>query len=395
MARSSGPTIEGMPSFHASIAFGWGPQTGASGSAQRAQDRVDQDEGQQDEDEEAGEDDAGQCLRRRSPRRSCGGRDRRPGSRRGAVSGVCGTKGQKARRPKIVSSAGSRVSIESAAQATPIAAIGPRPEVPLTLAIIRQSRAAITVSGRGEDRRAGRFQRRPHRLVLVGGVVQLLAVAGDQQQRVVGPGAQHQHRHDRARLAVDRDPELGQPVADRAREHLREQHRRQRDEEEHRRAVDHDQEEDHQADRGQQQGAVDAFEDFDRVGGEAGAAGDLHLEAAAGVGDLFAPELDRVEDPFALAVALDVGGDDRRLAVLGADRADEGFVAAGLAGDGAESGCRSRARPTASLLRLRRSPGCPGACRRRPRWRRRGQPRGSASRSSSRRLRRSCAGRRR
>jgi hypothetical protein len=59
---------------------------------------------------------------------------------------VCGTKGQKARRPKIVNSAGSRVSIESAAQAMPIAAIGPRPEVPLTLAIIRQSRAAITVA---------------------------------------------------------------------------------------------------------------------------------------------------------------------------------------------------------------------------------------------------------
>ncbi len=64
----------------------------------------------------------------------------------GAVSGVCGTKGQKARRPKIVSSAGSRVSIESAAQAMPIAAIGPRPAVPLTLASIRQSSAAITVA---------------------------------------------------------------------------------------------------------------------------------------------------------------------------------------------------------------------------------------------------------
>ena len=64
----------------------------------------------------------------------------------GRVSGVCGTKGQKARRPKIVSSAGSRVSIERAAQKMPIAAIGPSPEVPLTLAIIRQSRAAITVA---------------------------------------------------------------------------------------------------------------------------------------------------------------------------------------------------------------------------------------------------------
>ena len=57
-----------------------------------------------------------------------------------------GTYGQKARRPKIVSIAGSRVSIESAAQAIPIAAIGPSPAVPLTLAIVRQSSAAITVA---------------------------------------------------------------------------------------------------------------------------------------------------------------------------------------------------------------------------------------------------------
>ncbi len=64
----------------------------------------------------------------------------------GAVSRVCGTNGQKARRPKIVSSAGSRVSIESAAQAIPIAAIGPSPAVPLTLATVRQRSAAITVA---------------------------------------------------------------------------------------------------------------------------------------------------------------------------------------------------------------------------------------------------------
>ena len=55
--------------------------------------------------------------------------DDRAAGRVGGRGGLrrVGTKGQKARRPKIVSSAGSRVSIESAAQATPIAAIGPRP----------------------------------------------------------------------------------------------------------------------------------------------------------------------------------------------------------------------------------------------------------------------------
>ncbi len=64
----------------------------------------------------------------------------------GAVSGVWGTYGQKARRPKIVSIAGSSVSIESAAQKIPIAAIGPSPAVPFTFAIVRHSSAAITVS---------------------------------------------------------------------------------------------------------------------------------------------------------------------------------------------------------------------------------------------------------
>ena len=68
----------------------------------------------------------------------------------------------------------------------------------------------------------------------------------------------------------------------------------------------------------------------------------------------FAPVLDRVEDPFALAVALDVGGDDRRLAVFGADRADEGRVVGGLAGDRAG---RVAAAGRQALGRLPRSPG--------------------------------------
>ena len=60
--------------------------------------------------------------------------------------GVCGANGQNARRPKIVSSAGSSVSMEMAAQPTPIAPIGPSPEVPLTFAMLRQSSAAMTVA---------------------------------------------------------------------------------------------------------------------------------------------------------------------------------------------------------------------------------------------------------
>ena len=57
-----------------------------------------------------------------------------------------GMKGQKARRPKIVSRAGRMVSIETIAIAMPIAPIGPRPEVPLTSASDSVSSAAITVA---------------------------------------------------------------------------------------------------------------------------------------------------------------------------------------------------------------------------------------------------------
>jgi hypothetical protein len=67
-------------------------------------------------------------------------------SKLGRVAAVCGTNGQNARRPKISSSAGSSVSIDSAAQNTPRAPSGPRPEVPFTRAIERQNSAAITVA---------------------------------------------------------------------------------------------------------------------------------------------------------------------------------------------------------------------------------------------------------
>ena len=65
----------------------------------------------------------------------------------------------------------------------------------------------------------------------------------------------------------------------------------------------------------------------------AGAARDLDLEPAAGIRDGVAPEIDGVENRVALAVALQVGRDDRGLAVLRADRADEGRVVGRLAGD--------------------------------------------------------------
>ena len=60
---------------------------------------------------------------------------------------------QNARRPQITSSAGSTVSIEIIASATPIAPTGPSPAVELTSAMVSVSSAAITV--RPEARIAG------------------------------------------------------------------------------------------------------------------------------------------------------------------------------------------------------------------------------------------------
>ena len=100
---------------------------------------------------------------------------------------------------------------------SPIAPIRARPAVPLTSASDRQSRPAITVAGRGDDRRAGRPHRGRDRDVLVLLASQLLAVAGHDQQRVVGAGAEDEHGQDRRGLAGDRDAELGEQVAEPAR----------------------------------------------------------------------------------------------------------------------------------------------------------------------------------
>ena len=262
-----------------------------------------------------------------------------------------------------------------------MAPIGPSPDVPFTLAMVRHSSAAMTVAA--DANTAG-----PADLIAAciaswrsSRVVQLLAVASDDQQGVVGARAEHEHRHDRARLAVDGHAELGDPVAHRASSISAKITASKRDEEEDRRAVDHDQQEDHQRDRRQQQRAVDALEDLDGVGRVAGAAGDLDLEAAAGVRHRVAPELDRVEDAVGLAVALQVGGDDRRLAVRRADRPDEGRVVARLArqrrGRPARTPRAARPpvrRPPPRLALGRRPPGRPT-----PRWRRRPQRAGKRS----------------
>ena len=74
------------------------------------------------------------------------------------------------------------------------------------------SRARIDGAPAGQDRRRRGPERAAHRLVPVLHVPQLLAVPGDQQQRVVGAGAEHQHRDDPGDGAVG--AQVGDPAED-------------------------------------------------------------------------------------------------------------------------------------------------------------------------------------
>ncbi len=74
----------------------------------------------------------------------------------------------------------------------PAASTGPRLLVEFIWANIRHSRPMMTVAPLAMMAGAGAVQRVRHRLVAVLVVVQLLAIAGDQQQRVVDARAKHQ-----------------------------------------------------------------------------------------------------------------------------------------------------------------------------------------------------------
>ena len=177
--------------------------------------------------------------------------------------------------------------------------------------------------GRGEDGRPGLAQRDGHRRVLVLVAAQLLAVAGDQEQGVVGADAEDEHRQDAAALAVDGDPGvLGQQVDGGGRHLEGEPDRYERDQPEDRAAVG-EQEQDRDDARGcQQQRAVDTVENAGEVADEAGGAGHLDLEAVAAVTDEGADFVDRVEGALGFVVG---GGRHRQRvddgpAVVGGDR---------------------------------------------------------------------------
>ena len=123
-----------------------------------------------------------------------------------------------------------------------------------------------------------------HGLVAALRVAQLLAVAGDQEQGVVGARAEHQDQRDAGGLPVDGHANLGQGVAGRPQQLLRRHHREDRDDPEHRAAIDQHQQHQHQHERGGEQGRVDPAEHLDGVGRVPGRAGYLYLKAVSTLG---------------------------------------------------------------------------------------------------------------
>ena len=101
-------------------------------------------------------------------------------------------------------------------------------------------------SGGGDDRGRCAGERQAHGLVGALRAAQLLAVAGDQEQGVVGARAEHQDQRDAGGLPVDGHADRRQRVAGRPQQLLGGHHREDRDDPEHRAAIDQHQQHQHQ-----------------------------------------------------------------------------------------------------------------------------------------------------
>ena len=141
-------------------------------------------------------------------------------------------------------------------------------------------------AGAGDDRRRGARDRPLQRLVAVLVRVQLLGVAGHEQQAVVRARAEHQHRQQRGRDARDLHSGVGEELDHAAGDRVGDADDHQRDERQQRRAVDDQQQDQHQQAGHEQQREVGGLERVPEVGLERARAGDLGGQPAAGAGDL-------------------------------------------------------------------------------------------------------------
>ena len=188
----------------------------------------------------------------------------------------CGTFGQNTQRPKSTSVAGRATSANVAATTMPTAQATPSPRVVGNTREREAEHPEHDRRGAGQHGVRGLPQRDAHRLEPVVDLAQLVAVARDQQECVVSPGSEDQHRQDAGRRLVPRDVEPGQDLGGQHRGGLvGDPDDEQRDHPQDRAAVgDHQQERDHRRRCGQQ-AEVGTVEHGRQVGLDRGGSGDL------------------------------------------------------------------------------------------------------------------------
>ena len=251
---------------------------------------------------------------RRSGARASGSRPGWPGPSRGTL-------GQKIHRPKTTRAAGQHDEHEGGGHDDTDGA--GEAETPGRREGRQQEREQADDDGRGagQDGLRGAGEGLGHRVAAVGVHPQLVAVARDEQQRVVGAGTEDEHREDADRRLVPLDVEGGQGAR---REHGRElvgdADHGERHEPEHRAAVGDDEEQGDDAGRRAEQAEVGAVEDRGEVGLDRGRPGDLGGEPVGQVG---------------LGRGAQLGHDVRGLGGVVADDGDEDRGGGAVLGDDA------------------------------------------------------------
>ena len=167
--------------------------------------------------------------------------DPSPDADRALARSRSGTNGQNARRPRTARTAGRSVSPAIIVIATPSASTGPAADVEAMLATRRTSMASVVVAPL--ERIAGDV--RPRASAIAACVSSwrrsLLPKPGDQEERVVGAGAEHEDHEQPGRLPVDRQPRPGdEDVHEAGRDRVRDGDDGERDNRNERRAVDRD-----------------------------------------------------------------------------------------------------------------------------------------------------------
>ena len=173
--------------------------------------------------------------------------------------------------------------------------------------------------------------------------LQLLAVAVDQQQRVVGAGAEDQDQEQEGSLGVDRDRAgVDQQVGDADRDHVGGTDDRQRRHRQQRRPVDDQQQDQDQAEGRDQQRLAGFVGDLLEVGGDPARPGHVGAEAGAAVlAEVVADFVDSFDDRAAFG-GVERQHDQRRFAVAGdrpdpvGDFGDVAEVGVGVGGEGVD-----------------------------------------------------------